>query len=197
MRLLKFDDWESQIIEITGSNLSKILVLGNIYRPTRGNINDYSTLIEEFTELLRYFEKSKCEAIFAGDYNINLLEIERRDIIRNYFNAITSECYFPLITLPTRFSTYRGTLIDNFISKVSELMTSTSGRIISKLSDHQPYFTCLNLLKKQNKPNKYIKVCKKPPDSTNQFREELRSSNINDLLDITPSLDPNENYNIC
>ena len=76
------------------------------------------------------------------------------------------------------------------------MTTSTSGILISKFSDHQPYFTCLNLLKKQHKPNKYIKVCKKTPDSTNQFREELRSSNINDLLDITPSSDPNENYNI-
>ena len=62
----KFDDWESQIIEITGSNLSKKLVLGNIYRPPRGNINDYSTFIEEFTELQDILKKVNVKLYLPG-----------------------------------------------------------------------------------------------------------------------------------
>ena len=115
--------------------------------------------VHELTDTLNYFENFNSEVVIAGDFNINLRDIDHKDIVRSYFNGITSECFFPMITLPTRLSTYRGTLIDNFISKYSDTMfNAVSGILLDKFSDHRPYFTSLELVKTYQKTLKYIRV---------------------------------------
>ena len=65
--------------------------LGNIYRPLRGTIDHYKKIVQELTDTSNYFENSNSEVVIAGDFNINLLDIDHKDIVRSYFNGITSE----------------------------------------------------------------------------------------------------------
>ncbi len=57
-------------------------------------------------------------------------------------------------TVPSRLSNKHGTLIDNILCKLTDnTIDTTSGVLISKISDHQPYFLILdNVQIKQNKP---------------------------------------------
>ena len=141
--------------------------------------------------------RSKPEVIIAGDYNINLLELAKRNIVNKYFTFITSYNFYPHITLPTRFSRSNATLIDNFLCKSSEVLSSaTSGILIDKFSDHQPYFICLKNKKKYNKPQKYITINKLNTENIHKFETELASANLLNSLDHDLDADPETNYNI-
>ncbi len=73
----------------------------------------------------------------------------------------TGHSFYPKITFPTRFSNKHGTLIDNFFCKLSEsTMDTTSGILLRKFYDHQPYFTVLNDFTLKEPPLTYIKITK-------------------------------------
>ena len=91
------------------------LLLGNLYRPPRDILPNYNTFNAEFNHVLEQLTRSKTEVIIAGDYNINLLELAKRNIANRYFTFITSYNFYPHITLPTRYSRSNATLIDNFL----------------------------------------------------------------------------------
>ena len=58
----------------------------------------------------------------VGDYNIDLLKIEHKPIIKDYLDSIMTQGFSPKITLPTRFSDLNGTLIDNVLCRLSHIL---------------------------------------------------------------------------
>ena len=110
---------------------------------------------------------------------------------------LTNHSFFPKITLPTRLSTKNGTLIDNMFCKLTEYtLDTTSGILIKKFSDHQPYFTLLNNYTFQNQSPTYVTINKQDATSTKNFQDDLLRSNEIQNLEVNPNLDPNINYNI-
>ena len=84
------DVWEGQFIQISGNELSYKLLLGNVYRPPRNILQNYNTFNDEFNHVLEQLTRSKTEVIIAGDYNLNLLELTKQNIVNEYFTFITS-----------------------------------------------------------------------------------------------------------
>jgi hypothetical protein len=149
------DIWEGLFIKVRGVGLSKQIILGNIYRPPRDLLSNYKSFFEDFEKILSNFTKDNSETILTGDFNINLLEIPTRQVCSKFFDLMCSNSFYPKITLPTRFTTNRGTLIDNIFCKLSpSSLNSTSGILTGKWSDHQPYFTCLNTITNKKSPSK-------------------------------------------
>ena len=72
--------WESQFIEVSGNKSQKTVVLGNVYLTPRNINENYRTCIDEFTIILKSFQKSKCDVVIAGDYDINLLKINEKTL---------------------------------------------------------------------------------------------------------------------
>ena len=100
------DFWEGLLIDISGGNLSKHITLGNIYRPPKLNNNDLriSTFIDEFAPILSKLGNEKSETIITGDFNIDLLKVNDKIQIGDYFDLFCTNGFYPKITLPTRFS---------------------------------------------------------------------------------------------
>ena len=143
---IKSDIWEGQFISVTTQQTNKKITIGNIYRPPRDINANYQKFIDEFTKVLTELQGSKGEVVIAGDYNIDLLKIGNRPMIKEYLDSIITLGFFPKITFPTRFSEQHGTLIDNVLYKISDkFFTATSGIIVSQLSDHLPYFVCIDI----------------------------------------------------
>ena len=189
--------WEGQFIEINSNLVQKKIVLGNIYRPPRDVNENYNNFINEFTQVLNLLKNRACEVIIAGDFNIDLLKINEKNIVNTYFESITSLSYFPQITLPTRLSQNRGTLIDNFLLKFSNFNKSpTTGIIISNISDHFPYFISLDYIKVYEPNPKYIRIRTNKPNSQENFLQEINSSLLYEKLDKNPTANPAENYQI-
>ena len=76
-------------------------------------------------------------------------------------------------------------------------LPSTSGILVSRISDHLPYFTFLILLtSKCNEPSKSVKIQTWNAECIHHFQTELNNANIYELLDTTLTADPTKNLNI-
>ncbi len=57
MKLTKYRPWEKQIIKVNkDDNLSKPVIIGNIYRPSNDLLDSYTEFISEFTPILNNLE---------------------------------------------------------------------------------------------------------------------------------------------
>ena len=197
MTLNSYKNWEGQVIQVKkNDNLSRPVTIGNIYRPPRELVEEYREFLTEFNPVLDKLCKVNGETILTGDFNIDLLKINEKSIIAEYFDMLTNESLFPKITLPTRFSNKHGTLIDNFFCKLSACtLDTTSGILVKKFSDHQPYFMILNNVYTKEPPIKYITVTKNDSESICKFKEELSTSLNETLFNVNLDQDPNINYN--
>ncbi len=132
---LTYNTWEGQIIQVKkGNNLNKPINIGNIYRPPKDIIEKYIEFIDEFTPILNTLEANSNDVIIAGHFNIDLLKVNDKHVFSDYFDMLTSHSFYPNITLPTTLSNNNGTLIANFLCKLTEsTLETTSGILINKL----------------------------------------------------------------
>ncbi len=137
------------------------------------------------------------EVIITGDFNIDLLKVNDKHIISEYFDMLTSYSFYHKITVPTRLTNNHWTLIDNFLCKLTEsTLDITTGVLIKSFSDHQPYFILLNNVQTRDYPPVSVKVTKHDNESRHNFYNELLTSN--ELLTLPDNLNenPNNSYNI-
>ena len=121
--------------------------------------------------------------------------MKKKDAASNLLNAVTPHSFKHRITSPTRLTKYKGTLIDNFCCKISDIMlNNVSGILLNTFSDHQPYFINSNLRRRIIKPPKFITIAKYTADNTEHLKNELSNINITEALDISDTADHNKNY---
>ena len=115
-----------------------------------------------------------------------------------YINSIMAHSFFLKITFPTRFSEKNCTLIDNALCKLSHnFLNTTSGIMVTKLSDHLPYFVCVPQKTTNIQPNpKYVYVRQNNYQSVNQFKTAIENASIYDKLNTHIDADPSINYDI-
>ena len=135
---LKSNIWNGIFIEIyEDSRCAKKIILCNIYRPPR-DINENSRqFIDEFATVLAKLERSH------SDVQEILILTSLKSTKKQFSVTISMQSqatvFSPKITLPTRFSNMNGTLIDNFLYKISHRLLETSaGIILSRISAHLP-----------------------------------------------------------
>ena len=58
-----------------------------------------------------YLEICNSEVVIARDYNINMLKVNEIELFNEFFDTLSPPSFYPKITLPTRFSNYKDTLI--------------------------------------------------------------------------------------
>ena len=191
------DVWEGQFVKITGGGLTNELMIGNIYRPPRDLNKNYKQFIEELTPMLSLCEKDNSEMIITGDFNINLLKINEREIFGEFFDTLISSSFYPRITLPTRFSNRNGTLIDNFFCRLTNsVLGSKAGILINQFSDHHPYFMSINKIKHIDPSPKTISITKYTPLAISNLCNEIAQSNIVQRINTNPFANPNITYEI-
>ena len=81
--------WECLIIKICNHlNEDKNLYICNIYRPPKDSltIDILNRFTDELNQVLSDFNKSKALTVLVGDFNIDLLKLRDRSVIKDYFN---------------------------------------------------------------------------------------------------------------
>ena len=137
---------ESVFIEIQGYNNRKTVVSA-IYRPPNTDVHQFT---KEFEHVLEAITSSSTDCFLTGDYNIDLLNTTNRETL-GFINLLFSNRIIPVISLPTRHTDDSMTLIDNILTNQNG-GHSTTGVILSDLSDHLPIFIIIgNAVKKQKK----------------------------------------------
>ena len=95
------------------------------------------TFTSEIDNLLAELRDKNSEVHLAGDYNIDLLQLETRETYEDFFDNMLSNGFYPKITLSTRLDRNTCTLIDNVYFKLSSMMLeSMAGIIFTRISDH-------------------------------------------------------------
>ena len=194
----KSDIWEGMFIKILNNVNNKSILLGNIYRPPKDNytIETIQRFIDEFSSVLNDIVKQKSILIITGDFNINLLDINEKQIFREYFEILLSYGMFPTISLPTRITQNSATLIDQMFTNSDEKCSHFSGIILSDISDHLPYFYCINIQNHNKMSKEYIYHRKLNDENINKLLIDLEQLNVMNCLDTDHDGDPNKNYNI-
>jgi len=193
--------WDGIFLEvvINESNIpsNKTLIIGNIYRPPRDTIENYSTFINEIEQILHTFQRNSKDVAITGDFNIDLLKIRQRPIFNEYFETILSNGFIPKITFPTRISSHSSTLIDNILIKLSHNFSfTTAGILLSNISDHLPCFISLDYLFVEKVKFKYVKTWSRSIQSYTNFKNDISENCSMDIFDQNIMTDPNINYEI-
>ena len=108
----------------------KIYVIGTVYRPPNSNLTQF---FESYKHLLDQIKDERC--YLSGDYNLDLLQYEKRANIRTFVDLSMELGFLPLISKPTRVTDHSATLIDHVWTNdlVEEVV---SGVLMSDASDH-------------------------------------------------------------
>ena len=189
--------WDGMFIEVSGESLCDKIIIGNIYRPPRSNNNNKTIkqFCEELTLVISNISKNNCHIIITGDFNIDLLQINERSEFQKYFDLFVTHGLFPNITVPTRCCRSSSSLIDQMFCKLKELKHHLTSCVIkSCISDHFPYISVFDFLKKSRHTPKFVKINCSDETSFEAFHSEVKSRIEN--LNMDPDLfsDPNDNY---
>jgi len=172
------------------------VILGNIYRPPRENVNNYNNFIDSVEQVVSTFQNST-QVVLVGDFNFDLLKIHEKDHVNNFFETMLNNGFFPKITLPTRITEQTATLIDNcFVKSLNSLSNTTSGILYQNISDHQPYFVCFDYLLLARQKCKYIQQHSQIPNALENLRTQIRHDCSLDKFSLEKFDNPNDNYEI-
>ena len=146
MNLNMYKQWEGLVIKVKSDTLTNPFIICNVYRPPRSTIPVLREFLNELTPVMNSLDMPHHNVILAGDFNINLLKVNENIVYGEFLDLLMSLSLNPQITLPTRFSTNNGTLIDNIFTKLFNPSVSTCAGIhINRLSDHQPCFVFIDI----------------------------------------------------
>ena len=150
---------------------------------------DYDNFIDKLSHILDNFEQNPHNVALFGDYNIDLLKIKERPKVNEFFELMMTNGFILKITLPTRFSRNNATLIDNVFCKISHNLSTTFSAIsLSNISDHQPYIVPFDYLNMYKKPTKLVKIQSYKDTDILNFKADLQSYDLNELINQDPRM---------
>ena len=123
----------------------KPILIGTIYRPHTPPKADIDIFMKTMQDLQNTLAKEIKESYIMGDINIDLLKFPHHSKTNEYLENIFSQGHIPLITKPTRVTDHSATLIDHIYANKLQI-TTTSGIVVTDVSDHFGIFTIIKSL---------------------------------------------------
>lgn len=120
-----------------------------------------------------------------GDFNINCLNYEENNSVRNFLNNLFQKGTIPLINKPTKVTVKSATLIDNIFTNCIFNNSLKIGIIKNSTSDHFPIFFAINTSRNRSYP-KRINYKKRIYSDTSKaaFKEHLSLMNWRNITDL-------------
>jgi exonuclease III len=99
--------WDGLFVEIERKSVdvtqnSKKMIIGNIYRPPRNNVNNYHTFTDELNEIMVNLQCLRQDVALVGDFNLDLLKIQSNDHIKDYFDTVLQARRYPCFSHGSR-----------------------------------------------------------------------------------------------
>lgn len=190
------NEWEGLFIDIQHPSHKHKITICNIYRPPRDNVEQINIFLNELTPILEQLNRENSEVILLGDFNLDLLMVNQKNIVSVYLNLMFTYGFIPTITIPTRIHN-SATLIDNiFLRSTKHTCFYKTGVMISSVSDHLPIILCIDLsLKRMNYP-KFFKSQTYNEQALSNFIDDVKISNFLSDLNVDVNADPNRNFEV-
>ena len=130
--------FESVFIELIRPGEGRNEIVGVVYRPPGGSINEFNDEIASLLPKLRGLN-----TYIMGDFNIDLLKAATHRPTADCLEGFYSGGFYPHISLPTRLTESSASLIDNVFTN-NILAYMESGLLTVKLSDHLPIYSYIS-----------------------------------------------------
>ena len=173
------EQFQSVFIELKNIG-NRSIIIGSIYRSPSFPANHLIDYLEQTLETVNNEHKL---SLFGGDLNIDILKHESDETCSNFVTSLSSLCFFPCISLPTRIISHSATLIDNFFCNDPSFVMSPTV-FAHDISDHLPIGIYINM--KISPHNKTFVNSNKSFDfrNINKLKESI-SVKLADFLQIT------------
>ena len=152
----KSDVSEGLFIDVNGHNLSKTITIGNMYRPPHDNDNNKNIekFIDQISPIIDIIQKENSYVAIVSDFNINLLQVNKREKYAEFLDLMCTNSFFLRITLPTRITKRSQSLIDQIFCKVlfNDLSHFSASIVLSAISDHFPCVVNFKILNRKQLP---------------------------------------------
>ena len=169
----------------------KPILIGTIYRPNTPPKADMDIFMKT-KDLQNTLAKENKESYIMGDINIDLLKFPHHSKTNEYLENIFSQGHIPLITKPTRVTDHSATLIDHIYANKLQI-TTTSGIVVTDVSDHFGIFTIIKSLSTKTSSLNEVNCFRSfKQENINIFKEKLKT------IDFTPVMElqcVNASYN--
>ena len=166
---------ESLFVEICIPK-KKGIIVGIVYRPPNQNANDFV----QYINLIIRISKENKYIYLMGDFNLNLMNHESHQQTSEFLDIMYSNMLFPLITRPTRITSYTATLIDNiFTNHVENYLFS--GLLFTDISDHLPIFCFSYEQSSETIDDKFVVFRNKSKSNFINFNNQLNDTIWEDL----------------
>ena len=120
-----------------------------------------------------------------GDFNINCLNYEENNSVRNFLNNLFQKGTIPLINKPTRVTVKSATLIDNIFTNCIFDNSLKKGIIKNSTSDHFPIFFAINTSRNRSYPKRINYKKRIYSDASKAaFKEHLSLMNWRNITDL-------------
>ena len=103
---------EPLFVEITVPH-GKNIIVGCVYRPPNQNT---ALFLEKLNDILSHISKDNKQCYVMGDFNLDLLQYNHHTPTQEFIDTLFSFAFIPLISNPTRLTSYSATLIDNIFT---------------------------------------------------------------------------------
>ena len=138
-----------------------------------------------------------------GDFNLDLLQYNHHTPTQEFIDTLFSHAFIPLISNPTRLTTYSATLIDDiFTNNLSQNVLN--GIVLNDLSDHLPVFAYFSGKTLTRDGENKVFIRKITNENLRKFNENVSNTNWASFLDEDPNMAYNNNideysrvYNAC
>ena len=117
--------------------LSRNAIIGLVYRPPNTDINTFNNITNTILTLSQSENKT---AYLIGDFNINLLNVNKHAPTAEFIELLYTYSYFPLINKPTRVNKNTATFIGHIYTNSKNNTGILSGILYTDISDHFPIF---------------------------------------------------------
>ena len=141
------------------------------------------------TPKLDLINKENKTTILLGDFNINLVDSQDKDVI-SFMDILGSYSFFPTINLPTRVTEHSETLIDNIFTNTSKYRVH-SGNFLTAISDHLPQFAVFELPHKNKTEERHYQDWRS--FDLKSFEEHFKKLNWKEILRLE-NLDPDISF---
>ena len=143
--------FESCFIEVTSWNTH--IIIGSIYRPPNTDTTVFNNTLEKISR--ETLDQGK-RLVLGMDHNMNLLKEGQHAPTDQLIETIYDQGLVPMITKPTRITTFSATLIDNILVDKQLQSIADSGILLENLSDHLPCYCILRNLNPHRKEDQEI-----------------------------------------
>ena len=132
-------------------------------------------------DLTNILDKINTRCMLLGDFNVNILNEETDNNVRNFVSCLREYAYRPIITKPTRVQNGSITLIDHMWVNFEQNHDYRSNIVLSNVTDHFP--TVFNYeLQNARKFDKLITFRREGDASDAQFKDKLRNCDLDEIL---------------